>query len=472
MRIGHASSELPPVLKALLTTLIGPQGSINQGLQGGSRISSRDADLVETSLIEALSSLQEESNFQELLSTTNDYNQTLAHLSILYGYRSLLSRLVDWHINDTIADVNGLTALHCAYMKGDLNSVQILQRGGASGSIMDILGRIPSDLEPETFHATIEGDTEVPPGSVYTPNIGGQVAAGKQFDIRHIGEGDPKNELSDQDLDGVAICSFTGGNGSRSRSGSNQVVSSFKEREIIELLPDTSRERKVSLQTPETLTGATISITPSAFHKAETEEKSKAVDLLQRGILNLTIQSEPEKIKPKTMFSPITGSPFQLSQHSTIDSKELTGPSLPVIPSPVAFSPFTSSPIPSEISQESLSLSTPSLTTSPFSSLVPCGNPYEGLLKQGYPGDSPIALERRDILLRMIANSSYISAREVERLADLVPAGAPPSRRSLQCAWTGCTSRLNRAERLKAHVLTHIGFRPFICDRSCGDPEW
>src|SRR5258706_9054944 len=53
-------------------------------------------------------------NFHEILSTTNDYNQTFAHLSILYDYPSLLARLIDWHIDLTITDVNGLTALHCA----------------------------------------------------------------------------------------------------------------------------------------------------------------------------------------------------------------------------------------------------------------------------------------------------------------------------------------------------------------------
>jgi len=147
-----ASSELPPVLRALLTTLIVPQENSNLGLQGRAHNAGQQAGPVETSLMEALSSLQERSNFQEIVSTTNDYNQTLAHLSVLYGYHSLLGRLVDWHINDTIADVNGLTALHCAYMKGDLDSVHMLRRGGASVSAKDNLGRIPSDLQPEELH--------------------------------------------------------------------------------------------------------------------------------------------------------------------------------------------------------------------------------------------------------------------------------------------------------------------------------
>jgi hypothetical protein len=137
-------------LQALLTIIHGPQQS--QGLQGGSHNTGPREDSVETGLIEALSCLQTRSNFREIVSTTNNYNQTLAHLSILYGYPSLLSRLVDWCIDDTIADVNGLTALHYAYMKGDLDSVHMLRRGGASESATDKMGRVPSDLRMPSAH--------------------------------------------------------------------------------------------------------------------------------------------------------------------------------------------------------------------------------------------------------------------------------------------------------------------------------
>ncbi len=135
------------MLQALLTSLSEPQP--NRGLQGGSHGAGPREDPIETHLIEALISLQARPKFHEIVSTPNDYHQTLAHLSILYDYPSLLGRLVEWHIDLTIADVNGLTALHCAYMKGDLDSVHILRRGGASEIVTDRLGRTPSELQRE-----------------------------------------------------------------------------------------------------------------------------------------------------------------------------------------------------------------------------------------------------------------------------------------------------------------------------------
>ena len=111
---------------------------------------------IETRLVEALRYLEVQPNVGEILSTTNDWGQTLAHLSILHAYPSLLSHLVDWHINLTIADVNGLTALHYAYMKGDMDSVRTLRRGGASETVMDTLGLTPLDLLPEGFGAKVE----------------------------------------------------------------------------------------------------------------------------------------------------------------------------------------------------------------------------------------------------------------------------------------------------------------------------
>ena len=144
------------MLQALLTSL-----QPNHGLQGGSHGTGPRDDPIETSLIEALSCLQSRPNFHEIVSTTSDYHQTLAHLAIIYGYPSLLGCLVEWHIDLTIADVNGLTALHCAYMKGDPDTVRILRRGGASESATDKLGRTPSELQPEG----LEGfDSDIDPG--------------------------------------------------------------------------------------------------------------------------------------------------------------------------------------------------------------------------------------------------------------------------------------------------------------------
>ena len=139
-----------------------PQGSqIQKEEKGGGRGRLlRQEDPIETGLVGVLRSLQVQPNFQEIVSTTNDWGQTLAHLSIFYDYPYLISSLVDWRIDLTIADANGLTALHYAYMKGDLDSVRSLRRGGASEAVMDKLGRTPSDLLPEGFGSVFDLDND------------------------------------------------------------------------------------------------------------------------------------------------------------------------------------------------------------------------------------------------------------------------------------------------------------------------
>ena len=194
------------MLQALLTSLNGPQPS--HGLQGGSHGAGPREDPIETSLIEALSSLQARSKFHEIVSTPNEYNQTLAHLSVLYNYPSLLSRLVEWHIDLTIADVNGLTALHCAYMKGDLDCVEILRRGGASEIVTDILGRTPSELQPEGLERSdsdIDHEAEVAglDAGVYPEagDIDEQLTIGKQFSALHLDnsiDGQPEYASEDE----------------------------------------------------------------------------------------------------------------------------------------------------------------------------------------------------------------------------------------------------------------------------------
>ena len=180
--------------------------------------------------MEALSCLQARANFHEIVSTTNDYHQTLAHLAILYDYPSLLSRLVEWHVDLTIADVNGLTALHCAYLKGELDCVRILRRGGASESARDKLGRTPSELQPEGlegFDSDIDLDAELAAAidaDAYAEvdDIDEQLALGEQFSALDLeddndsghGQSDSDDEASEEDEenpDSMAVDSFPGG---------------------------------------------------------------------------------------------------------------------------------------------------------------------------------------------------------------------------------------------------------------------
>jgi len=120
--------EFAPVLQALVTALTGPQG--NRILRGRGHGVQPHEELTEAGLVQALDCIQARPNFREILSTTNEYNQTLAHLAILHDYPSLLRHIVDWCIDLANSDLNGLTVPHCAYMKGDPHSGHILRREG------------------------------------------------------------------------------------------------------------------------------------------------------------------------------------------------------------------------------------------------------------------------------------------------------------------------------------------------------
>ena len=107
------------------------------------------ADQMESSIIEALQSLRKKFDFDSIVSTSDDSGRTLAHLAVQFGYISLLKHLVEWRIDLKVADVSGLTALHCAYLKGDQESIRILLRADAPLYVKDKLGRLPKDLAPE-----------------------------------------------------------------------------------------------------------------------------------------------------------------------------------------------------------------------------------------------------------------------------------------------------------------------------------
>ena len=118
-------------------------------------------DEIETAIIQALAPHQNTPDFGGLISKTNDYKQTLAHFAVLFGFTNLLKRLVGWNIDLAIADVNGFTALHCAYKMGDRVCVDILLEKGAPETAMDTLGRAPSHLMPEGFASLNDHDTDM-----------------------------------------------------------------------------------------------------------------------------------------------------------------------------------------------------------------------------------------------------------------------------------------------------------------------
>ena len=148
--------------QALLTSLSGPQPNRDPASQDpgnpkdGQMVSSilellllSQAEHIKLSFLKGLLSLRTKTNFGDIVATRNNSNQTLAHISVLNNYISLLKQLVEWRIDFTVADVSGFTALHSAYQKEDRESIRILLRGGAFTAIADKLGRFPRDLAPK-----------------------------------------------------------------------------------------------------------------------------------------------------------------------------------------------------------------------------------------------------------------------------------------------------------------------------------
>ena len=146
---GDYTPEVADALEILRKEMKNPnlKRNGNRPLRGGEASN----DEIETAIIQTLAPLQSAVNFGEVISKTNDYKQTLAHFAVFFGYTNLLGRLVEWNIDLTIADVNGFTALHCAYKEGDRACVDLLLAKGASEIVLDALGRAPSHLMPEGF---------------------------------------------------------------------------------------------------------------------------------------------------------------------------------------------------------------------------------------------------------------------------------------------------------------------------------
>ena len=99
--------------------------------------------------IQFLSTYSTHSTWRQTVSLANDYGQTLAHISVVFGFLRLLQHLVAWGIDLQVQDDMGLTALHYAYFFQQEESVVFLLRSGATRFVLDHLGRTPSDLGPQ-----------------------------------------------------------------------------------------------------------------------------------------------------------------------------------------------------------------------------------------------------------------------------------------------------------------------------------
>ena len=117
-----------------------------QPAQPTSQFFSIGAGELEGWTLQFLASLADTPSWENTISLVNEHHQTLAHLAVLFRYTTLLNSVAQWGIDVDVQDVNGFTALHCAYLCGDLDSVEVLKGYGADEDIEDNLGRRPLDM--------------------------------------------------------------------------------------------------------------------------------------------------------------------------------------------------------------------------------------------------------------------------------------------------------------------------------------
>ena len=102
-------------------------------------------------------------NWKQIVSTCNDYGQTLAHIAVTLGYFRLLHHLFRWQIDLNAVDSMGLSALHYAYLFKQEECAKILIHSGVDRFILDDLGRSPADLNPSLevrLHSIMNNDSD------------------------------------------------------------------------------------------------------------------------------------------------------------------------------------------------------------------------------------------------------------------------------------------------------------------------
>ena len=98
-------------------------------------------------------------NWKRIVSSRNEYGQTMAHISVTLGYFRLLQHLSTWQIDLNIVDHMGSAPLHYAYLFIQEECARFLIQSGAEPFILDDLGRSPSSLNPsleDRLHPSVE----------------------------------------------------------------------------------------------------------------------------------------------------------------------------------------------------------------------------------------------------------------------------------------------------------------------------
>ena len=122
-----------------------------------------EVDLEDIS-VHFLSTYSTHPDWKQIISIHNDYGQTLAHISVAFGYFRLLQRLFGWQIDLTLVDSMGLTALHYAYLFKQEECAKFLIHSGVDQFVLDDLGRSPSDLDP-SLEVELRSIMEIDSGS-------------------------------------------------------------------------------------------------------------------------------------------------------------------------------------------------------------------------------------------------------------------------------------------------------------------
>jgi len=99
-------------------------------------------------------------NWKQIISSCNDYGQTMAHISVTLGYLRMLRHLFTWEIDLNVVDNMGLTALHYAYLFKQEECAKFLIHSGVDQFILDDLGRSPSDLDP-SFEVRLRSNMDI-----------------------------------------------------------------------------------------------------------------------------------------------------------------------------------------------------------------------------------------------------------------------------------------------------------------------
>ena len=155
------------VQQSLATINTHPNLTLNTGVdhpdnQEGAETSSRSEEVnLEEVSIHFLRTYSIHPNWKQIISSCNEYGQTMAHISVTLNYFRLLQHLLTWQIDLNIVDNTGFTALHYAYLFRQEECARLLIRSGADPFILDDLGRSPSNLNPSLevrSHPSMEND--------------------------------------------------------------------------------------------------------------------------------------------------------------------------------------------------------------------------------------------------------------------------------------------------------------------------